>query len=337
LASVDPFTPAELARLNASVTQHGFRILYATGQCDDPLLRTVIAAPDVAAATANLPVNLVPPVDDKPFFFDNSRLRSMFHSEFWNRTRVQGALLILMGLFGVVTVFSAVFILVPLAIRSVRDWATGKLPGLRTTLYFALIGIAFMNIEIAQMQRLTVLLGHPVYSLTVALFSILVASGIGSFCTANVDAGNLFSAGRVRFMALVATLIALGAVSPWAVESFQGSSTPLRIAVALGLTFPAGFFMGMAFPLGMKWAARADASYTAWLWGVNGATSVCASVLTMIISMVAGISAAWWCGTIIYLAAGTLLITGTAIAADKSNQSGEAGSMDPRLEQGLAA
>lgn len=74
---------------------------------------------------------------------------------------------------------------------------------------------------------------------------------------------------------MLATLVVLGIFSPAAVEAFQSGSTPLRIAVALGLLFPAGFFMGMAFPIGMKWANRKDADHTAWLWGVNGAASVC--------------------------------------------------------------
>jgi hypothetical protein len=307
LASVDPLTPQELSLLNAAATQRGFQILFSPTQCRDPLLATVIQSPDLAAATANLPVNLLPPTDDKPFFFDNSRLSGFFRSDLWNRTRVQGALLILLGLFAVVLLFSAIFILAPLAIRSTKS-GRRNLPQLRPTLYFTFIGIAFLIIEITQMQRLVVLLGHPAYSLTVVLFALLVSSGIGSFSTKNITETNLFSAARSRMIALLATLVILGIVSAGTVESFQSASTPLRIAIALALLFPAGFFMGMAFPIGMKWAARADADYTAWLWAVNGAASVCASVLAMILSMTLGITAAWWCGVATYLAAAAVLL-----------------------------
>jgi hypothetical protein len=60
----------------------------------------------------------------------------------------------------------------------------------------------------------------------------------------------------------------------------------------------------------MKWAAEEDADYTAWLWGVNGAASVCASVLAMIISMTAGIGIAWWAGVGTYLVAAVVLMSG---------------------------
>jgi hypothetical protein len=336
-ASVDPFTAEELAKFNNVAAQRGFRILFSPTQCDDSVLRTVIESPDIAAATADLNVNLVPPTDNKPFFFDNSRIRNLFDAQMWNSTRVQGGLLMLLGLLGVVMVLSMVFILAPLAIRTLKSGGPGNLPGLKTTAYFALIGVAFMIVEISQMERLTVLLGHPTYCLTVALFSLLISSGIGSFCTAAVDANNLFSAGRLRMIGLMATLIVLGIVSPAAIESFQGGSTPVRIAVALALFFPVGFFMGMAFPLGMKWAAGQDANYTAWLWGVNGAASVCASVLAMIISMMAGISVAWWCGTALYLAAATVLLTGSRPAAGEGRESDVSGSVPIRPARGLAA
>jgi hypothetical protein len=318
LASVDPFTPRELERLNQAAAERGLHILFSPSECHDDLLRTVICSEDIAAATASLPVNLVPPTDDKPFFFDNSRPSGLFRGGLWNRANVQGGLLILLGLFAVVVVFSVAFILTPLAIRSACGGAKGKRPGLRPTLYFALIGVAFMIVEIAQMQRLVVLLGHPAYSLTVVLFSLLVSSGIGSFSTAAINRENLFASARYRLMGLMGTLIVLGMLSPICVESFQSGSTPVRIAVALGLLFPVGFFMGMAFPIGMKWAAEEDADYTAWLWGVNGASSVCASVLAMIISMTAGISVAWWVGAATYLVAAVVLMSGArrAVGSD---------------------
>ena len=64
-----------------------------------------------------------------------------------------------------------------------------------------------------------------------------------------------------------------------------------------------GLFMGMAFPLGMKLAAREHPALTPWLWGVNGATSVCASVLAVAIALSSSISAAFWAGWLAYAVA----------------------------------
>jgi hypothetical protein len=63
---------------------------------------------------------------------------------------------------------------------------------------------------------------------------------------------------------------------------------------------PIGFFMGMAFPIGMRRALKDSPAVAPWLWGVNGAASVCASVLVVVIALGAGISAAFWVGTLCY-------------------------------------
>jgi hypothetical protein len=85
--------------------------------------------------------------------------------------------------------------------------------------------------------------------------------------------------------------------------AFQDAVTPTRIFVGVGILFPLGFLMGMAFPLGMKSASGKASNLTPWLWGINGATSVCASVLAVVISLYAGISAAFWTGVACYAVA----------------------------------
>ena len=46
--------------------------------------------------------------------------------------------------------------------------------------YFGALGAGFMLIEVAVLQRFVLLLGHPVYSLTVTLFSLLLGTGLGA-------------------------------------------------------------------------------------------------------------------------------------------------------------
>ena len=46
-------------------------------------------------------------------------------------------------------------------------------------MYFGALGAGFMLIEVAVLQRFVLLLGHPVYSLTVTLFSLLLGTGHG--------------------------------------------------------------------------------------------------------------------------------------------------------------
>src|SRR5262249_10095145 len=149
--------------------------------------------------------------------------------------------------------------------------------------FFGAIGLGFMLIEISQMQRLIVFLGHPTYGLSVVLFALLLASGLGSRLTAGVDDSAALAAARLRLLLLLGVLVVFGLVTPYAIDVFRASANGLRISVAFVLLFPLGLFMGMAFPLGIRVASSRWGVVTPWLWGINGATSVCGSVVATVI------------------------------------------------------
>jgi predicted membrane-bound spermidine synthase len=193
-------------------------------------------------------------------------------------------------------VLTSLCIIVPLALTTERATLAGGLPLFG---FFASIGLGFMLIEISQMQRLIIFLGHPTYSLSVVLFALLVASGIGSYLS-----GWLPARGGMLFGLLLAVLTVFGGASGSVIGAFQDSTTPVRILAAVAILFPPGLLMGTAFPLGMRLAAARAPALTPWLWGVNGAMSVCASVLAVVIALSWGIAAAFWTGVGCYLLAG---------------------------------
>src|SRR5262249_17143326 len=161
-------------------------------------------------------------------------------------------------LLSIVIGLSAIAIIAPLALRRhVRRSSSRSL-----MLYFAAIGLAFMMVEIGQLERLIVFLGHPIYGLTVVLFVLLVASSLGSLCSHRFG----------RWIWLLPILLgAFILLSPVVTRDLVGASTPLRIVISALLLFPSGFFMGMAFPLGVRQARNADGDApTAWYWGING-------------------------------------------------------------------
>lgn len=307
LVSRAPFTAAELDRLDAVAADLGYDVMLSPRVAVDPLFVELLDPVRGPQAAANFAVNISPPTDDSPFFFNMLRLRDVAK---WNllesgkQSNNMKAVFVLAVLLATVLVLTTLCIVVPLWLGGNRQALEGS-GGLLT--YFAMLGLGFMLIETSQMQRLIIVLGHPTYGLTVVLFALLVSSGIGSYLTSGVSSRNISRAATRRMWGLVVVLVLFGLMTPWIVHQFEGSPTWLRIAVATAVLVPAGLLMGMGFPLGMLAAGTRAPQLTPWLWGVNGATSVLASVLSVCIALTWSISAAFWTGTLCYAVAALCL------------------------------
>ncbi len=226
------------------------------------------------------PLNIEAPTDDSPFFFHMLRAGDLL-----KRSTFQGmnqlnlrAVNVLGRSLAIVSGLSAIAIIAPLVFRrKVREARS-----IRLMIYFAAIGLAFMMVEIGQLERLIVFLGHPIYGLTVVLFVLLLASSCGSFYSSRM---------RPWMWLLPVALAAFIFASPSVTYQLTAASTPVRIAVSALLLFPSGFFMGMAFPLGISKAVSVnEGAPTAWYWGVNGAFSVISSVLAVAVAVFWGVT-----------------------------------------------
>jgi len=216
------------------------------------------------------------------------------------------AMFVLGVLFVTVIVLTGLCIFVPLLFLGERRALRGASWLL---VFFASIGAGFILIELSQMQRLMIFLGHPSYALSVVLFVLLISSGLGSYATGRQARGaSDREAIAGTFVPLLIVLAVFGRLTPHAMTYFASSTTPARIFVAGVILFPLGFFMGMPFPAGMRLAGKKSPELTPWLWGVNGAMSVCASVISMVIAIGAGISAAYWTGVFCYAVATVALL-----------------------------
>jgi hypothetical protein len=243
------------------------------------------------------------PTDDRPFFFQMIRFQDVFDFSLYGEkdTRfVTRPVLVLFSLAVAVLGLTALCILLPLLLTTTRGALQGMLPLL---VFFAGIGLGFMLLEISQMQRLTIFLGHPTYGLSVVLFSLLLASGLGSLATERMVNPGLRPAHLWPFVLLLLVLVATGFLTPGVIDRFEGATTPVRILTAAVILAPMGLVMGMPFPLGMKVASLRPNAPTVFLWGINGATSVCASVLAVAIAMGWGISTSFWVGCVSYAVA----------------------------------
>jgi hypothetical protein len=335
LLSRDPLSVQDLDALEAVASRLQFEIVQSPRYSADDTFAAIASGSRLADAIAAHPLNIAAPTDDTPFFFHMLRLRDVFNTARWHDQGIVRFNMTAVGILGVlmvtVTVLTAACIVLPLVVARSRHLAGSKDPALhhhddvpgcragsldpagnRATiaphlLYFGAIGFGFMLVEISQVQRLAIFLGHPVYSLSVVLFSLLLSSGIGSLATSRLSDSSTAST-RVLLL-LVIVLVAFGSSTPLVVRYFDAVSIAVRIVVAVAILLPIGFFMGMAFPIGMRRALAEAPSIAPWLWGVNGAASVCASVLVVVIALGAGISAAFWVGAAFYLIALFALLT----------------------------
>lgn len=170
-------------------------------------------------------------------------------------------------------------------------------------IFFCSIGFAFILIEIAQIQRLTMMLGNPTLGLCVVLFTLLLSSGIGSQLSGYWKGDDRKRHLLISMGGLCGMLLIIGLITPAVISALVSASIPVKIVCTALLMFPAGLMMGSAFPLGMKCVSSKYEDLTPWFWGLNGATSACSSVLAIVIALVAGISAAYWSGLGFYVLA----------------------------------
>jgi len=143
---------------------------------------------------------------------------------------------------------------------------------------------------VALLQRFVLLLGHPVYSLTVTLFSLLLGTGLGSLIGRRIEPGRvravtLRALTGIMLAAAVAAIGLTGVIDigiPWAL--------PLRILFAVALVAPVGILLGIPLPGGMRLVAADRADIIPWGWGINGAFSVLGATLAVFIAMNWGFS-----------------------------------------------
>jgi hypothetical protein len=309
LVSKEPFLPADLAQIEQVTRDHDWTLVLQPGEpSTDPLFAQIVETDDVNSLDLGYPADISAPTDDRPFFFQMVRFRDLFDRSLYGGPNdyIARPVLVLFSLSVAVLGLTALCIVAPLLLSTSRRALGSTLP---LVVFFASIGLGFLMLEIAQMQRLSLFLGTPTYSLSVVLFSILLFSGIGSFITDWLvqKGGDQPGTHLLPLGALIAIIVAFGLATPAILDAFRGEETPLRIATAVALLAPMGVLMGMPFPLGMNVASKRPGSPTAFFWGINGATSVTASVLAVAVSLGWGISMAFWAGALAYVIGGLAL------------------------------
>ncbi|HHH28359.1 MAG TPA: hypothetical protein ENK57_08450 [Polyangiaceae bacterium] len=284
LASPTPFDEARLSRIAKVADQRGLRWFAGTS----PVLKRLL---DSRTLEEKSGVVLTPPTDDRPFFFQAMSPFGDLDSAAAERLGFNaGAVVVLRRLMLVMTIITVVMFFAPFLLA--RWMKPG--PGFwRGSGYFTAIGLSFMFVEIAWLQRFVLYLGHPSLATTVTLGAMLLGAGMGSALSTRL--GPRWWARR-------------GWAAPLVVAAFNAAFGPLfaatlgwgfaaRVVVAILAIAPAGFVMGFFFPIGM---VRFGDRNKAWFWALNGAAGVLASVLSLALSMELGFRNVAWIGAGLY-------------------------------------
>ena len=328
----DAFTDAQWTSARARLEAQGFKIILAPGIAFDDITSTLMSGKADPAYFASLPANIAASTDDNPFFFFTQRFSQLLAHPWAAITANNAPVSMTMLLLFVALGACIVYIVLPFGRLARRMPLTELTPPVA---YFSAIGMAFMLIEISQMQRLMVFLGHPVYGLGVVLFTILICSGIGS---ATVGAlAPRPGAVTARLAALLATLVLTGVLTPLVTTWTRSEATDVRILVSALLLAPPAFCMGMMFPLGLNtWRRHPD--LLPFFWSANGITSMLASVLGMALSIEFGIANTYAIGVGFYVVSAAMLVLGrrassaaaaTAVTPDHDLMSRGVGGLEP--------
>ena len=296
LARTRPWTRAELDRLETLASRRGKGIAFAPGGPYRLEWADLARASSPRAFCEGYRLDVCAPTDDKPFFYQMRRLTSLGSQGPGYLYDGADPFLILLITFGILTVLSLALVAAPLVLR-----AREQRPPLAALAFFAAIGLGFLTLEIALIQRFVLFLGFPTYALSVVLFALLLWTGLGSLL-----------AGRVRDprrSLTVALTVACGLIAASAVgllpllEALIDLPFGARVAITVLLLAPLGIPLGMAMPLGLGRLAELHAGGVPWAWGVNGIASVVASAGAITVAIVAGFPAATLVALACYLGA----------------------------------
>jgi hypothetical protein len=303
-----PLSDHALAALRSSITTYGFSVLLAPqAQAASPLLESIVSAPDgptLQRATEASYLDLSAPTDARPFFFNQLRLGRLLDQDLFalaSKPGVYGgnlsATLTLAILIFISVVLVAATIILPLRSTVSTTASTLIVTG---TIYFALIGIGFMTTEIALLQRLSVFLGHPVYALSVVLFSLILSTGLGSLASERFPLTT--GLGVIGWSVLTSLyLLALPSWLPAVLLQIESADLLLRAGLAVLVLAPSGFLMGFGFPTGLRLVSKIDQRPTPWFWGINGAAGVLAASVAVLTSIEFGIDTTLRVGAVCYL------------------------------------
>ncbi len=293
----EPFSKEEIKKVRGFAQQRHFDLVHVPGikaseanryhKLSNPQRPYYAAAQEIFGGRAEecfkkYVYNVRPATDERPYFYNFFRWRSVGQmrrtlGRNWLSFAESGYLILVVGLVQVV-VFSVLLLIVPAILvgRRTRGQRGRVWPAAG---YFLALGLGYIFIEMGFIQKLSLLLGNPIWAVAVVLASFLCFSGMGSMAAGRLSRGRSGAAvvswailGIVCWAIILTGILQLG--SGW----LLGLSNWLRMVVIVAMIGPMAFCMGFCFPTGLRMASESSGSLVPWAWAVNGFGSVTGAV-----------------------------------------------------------
>lgn len=253
----------------------------------------------------NQPFTLDPPTDAWPFFFVLDKLG-------YRAVNLETLLLTL----GLLLLFSVILMITPPAL--LRRRGLGIQRSWSWVVYFACLGLGFIFVEVVFIQKLSLIVGHPSYSLAITLAALLISSGLGSLLSDRISASPVDKA-------KISTVIVALAVGLTHLLLSQSGDVILRwpliwraLVSGLIVAIP-GVFMGVPFPSGLSGIRRVAPNFIPWSWGINATFTVIGTVLSLVLAMLGGFNIVLISAALLYLAASLAIRASGQLEASASD------------------
>jgi hypothetical protein len=295
-----PFTDDEIRFLSQSFSQYDYKPILLPGQVmREPYSALLNGEINLDQFYDMFKTKVYPVTDDNPYFLS------------FEKPLPSAVEILLYGSIGIV----AVFLLVPFSWTKRGKGITGGEAGqteissekselrIATMIpYFAALGVGFILIELALLQKLILLMGNPTMTFALLLFTLLLSSGSGSLLSSRIAKNNMknlvFVIGGIAGIGLLYVFFL-----PSIIYSTIAEPLEVKAAVSIAILAPIGFLMGMPLPTGMRLLKVHRPDYIPWMWAINGAFSVLGAVLAIALGIMYGSSLAMVLGILVYLIA----------------------------------
>ncbi len=305
LVSRKPFSEEDLARARKGAADSKLESVYMPGDKPGNAFAGLLRAADPDEFYLKYPYDVSPLGDDRPFFFYTVQPRDI-----WNFVRtastesadykINRAVPLLFSVVGVSLLATIVILVLPRLILGSRLPKDRDVFGF--LFYFLFIGAGYILIQVALIQKFVLFLGHPTYALTVIIFAMLVASGMGSFFSRRIIAGDE-SRWRLVLGAVPVLVTMLAFIAAPLTTMLVGLPLPMKVVLTALLIAPPAFLMGMPFPTGLARLEQMHSASVRWAWSLNAASSVLGSAGAIFLAIYIGLRLTLVIGGLCYFGA----------------------------------